>query len=193
MDSTAVASHEVIEAATDPDSEGYALPSRGPKPWKDDVWNAFDLTGHAELGDLCEGTFYWEGGHLYQRVWSNAAAAAGGDPCIPEIRESFYDTTFEHDWYAVEPGDNVSIPVTGWSTGPVSDWGLEVRIQPAAGYDVRATPDTLNSGRTARIDVRAPADATSGTFAILNVESTRPARTSMTDGAHVNVVGVYIP
>jgi hypothetical protein len=50
---TVVVSHEVLEAATDPDGQGYALPPTAPHaPWNQPIWNAIGLTGHAELGDL---------------------------------------------------------------------------------------------------------------------------------------------
>lgn len=187
------ASHEIIEAATDPDLRGYALPTISREPWKDDIWNAFELQGLAELADLCQGTYYLEGEWYYQRIWSNVAAAAGGDPCIPEIPDPFYDTTFEHDWYAIEPGKTVSIPATGWATGSMPDWRLDAFIESnTPGFDVGTAP-TLASGGTATVTVTAPAGAQSGTFAVVNVASLRPSESFMIDGEHINLVGVYVP
>lgn len=193
--STVAASHEVIEAATDPDYAGYVLPAVARKPWTEDVWNAYELTGRAELGDLCEGTFYFERQFFYQRVWSNAAAAAGGDPCIPELGEPFYDTTFDRDWYSVNAGATVSIPFTGWATGPLADWGLRVRVKSStSGFDATSSLTTFNSGRRGTLTVRAPVGAFSDSFAVVEIDSTRPALgTPMTDGAHVNIVGVHVP
>src|SRR6185369_15347115 len=102
---TTSASHEIIESATDPDLRSFALPRVADRrPWTETIWNAWELQGGAELADLCEATFYLEGAFFYQRIWSNRAAAAGGDPCIPPLHEPFYDTSFEQDWYAMAPG-----------------------------------------------------------------------------------------
>lgn len=192
-DATVAASHEVIEAATDPDYSGYTLPSIGREPWTDDIWNAYRSTGRAEVADLCEGTYYVEGEWLFQRVWSNAAAASGGDPCIPELHEPFYDTTFERDWYPIRAGESVTIPFEGWATEAVPDWGLRVHVHPEVAYKAAPSAPTLNSGERASIVVTAPPDAKSGSFAILDVESTRPEGSALTDGEHINFVGVYVP
>jgi hypothetical protein len=77
---TAATSHELIEAATDP------------HPGSNPAFNAVvDYATWAnfqtELGDMCEFVpAAWRGmagSHVVQRTWSNAAAAAGHDPCVP--------------------------------------------------------------------------------------------------------------
>lgn len=81
---TATGSHEFIEAATDP------VASDNPA-WDhvDDAHAAWAMVGGGgEIGDLCAGfpgVFYQPADlpFLVQRVWSNAAAAAGHDPCQP--------------------------------------------------------------------------------------------------------------
>ncbi len=80
----AVASHEVIEALTDPfpyDNPAYAE--------EDNDHLAWTLAVGGELGDLCAlvgDAFYRPNDFDYpmQRIWSNAAAAAGRDPCSPQ-------------------------------------------------------------------------------------------------------------
>jgi hypothetical protein len=90
IDMVAVAaSHEIIEAVTDPypsrtpgftglDKAGWAL--------------AIFLQGNTENGDVCTmNSGFGRGGasypYLLQRGWSNKAAAAGNlDPCAPDIR-----------------------------------------------------------------------------------------------------------
>jgi hypothetical protein len=79
---TVAASHEYVEAATDPLSvskPAYNAPS-------DITWEY--AGGGGEIGDLCSsfpGVNYKPGDLPYtvQRVWSNANAAASHDPCQP--------------------------------------------------------------------------------------------------------------
>jgi hypothetical protein len=80
---TTTAGHETVEAATDPHFETDEA--------FDDVDAAHEawtyVTG-GELADLCEyaDTAYWTDApgmtYTIQRTWSNAAAAAGMDPCV---------------------------------------------------------------------------------------------------------------
>jgi hypothetical protein len=195
---TVAASHEIIEAATDPDNQSYALSQIAPHaPWNEPIWNAYDLTGHAELADLCEGTYYHEGSYFYQRVWSNLDAAIGGDPCAPELNEPYYDALFEQDWYPIAAGQTLEIPIHGWSLPTLgSAWPVSAHVASAAmGFtaEVGGT-GTLLSGETSKILVTAPAGAASGTFAVVTAASTRPQTSSpLTDGAHFSYVGVYVP
>jgi len=76
---TFAASHEIVEAATDPYGGGYAGSG-------DAVWDLISFGG--ELGDYCEyqpDIFEQPSdlGYLVQRTWSNAAATAGKNPCQP--------------------------------------------------------------------------------------------------------------
>jgi hypothetical protein len=82
---SAVMSHEVIEAITDPFSEvgkyGYV--------GQDPAHLAFYFTTSAELGDMCAlvgNAFYTptDFPYLVQRIWSNKVAPTGHDPCLPE-------------------------------------------------------------------------------------------------------------
>lgn len=81
---TGLTSHELIEAVTDPEF------SNGPAYQTIDdahvAWQQYLIGG--ETGDTCEqqpGIFWLDPGlgHTVQRTWSNAAAAAGHDPCVP--------------------------------------------------------------------------------------------------------------
>jgi hypothetical protein len=98
-ESTLSMSHEIIETATDPFSDG-ALANAG--------WYGFD-TEHlgfdvfnevqVEVGDTCE--FYREAFYLgdstfpfaLQRIWSNSSAAAGHHPCVPVPSGSYFNVT----------------------------------------------------------------------------------------------------
>ena len=89
---TAEASHEVVEAATDP------LPSVKPAYITVDAnSHAWELLAGGEIGDLCgayPNVFYVPTGfdHLMQRVWSNANAAAGHDPCQPDAPTPYFNS-----------------------------------------------------------------------------------------------------
>jgi hypothetical protein len=86
---TRVLSHEIIEAATDPYpniAPAYAQPSTEAPP--EGAW-AIAYTG-GEVGDMCEHRSDAalrpdELDFEIQRSWSNRAAAAMQDPCVPAI------------------------------------------------------------------------------------------------------------
>jgi hypothetical protein len=80
---TVTASHELVEAATDP----YVMSAPAYRDADVDhaVWT---ILTEAELADMCElqsdKQFVPPGGTLpVQRTWSNKAALAGSDPCVP--------------------------------------------------------------------------------------------------------------
>jgi hypothetical protein len=89
---TAEASHEIIEAATDP------LPSDQPAYLHVDPSDqGWELLAAGEIGDLCAGfpnAFFKPAGvdNLVQRVWSNAAAAASHDPCEPQGTSPYFNS-----------------------------------------------------------------------------------------------------
>jgi hypothetical protein len=88
---TAGASHELIEAATDPFADldpAFATVDADHIAW------AVALGG-GEVGDLCAGDSasfvkFPELPYVVQRSWSNAAAAAGHDPCVPTVTKDPY-------------------------------------------------------------------------------------------------------
>lgn len=106
-DVTWSASHELVEACTDPytDRNGsppYGYIGTGPANSTSDPYAAwsfgvFGSYGTMELADMCNaeftGSVYWPPGFPYvvQRSWSNAAVKAGKDPCAPYLQgESVY-------------------------------------------------------------------------------------------------------
>jgi hypothetical protein len=83
-ETTATASHEILEATTNPDpnAPGFRFEPDAP-------WIAFAAAG-AEPVDPCtllnlDQHRTDEGGFRLQRAWSNAEAARGGDPCVPRV------------------------------------------------------------------------------------------------------------
>jgi hypothetical protein len=102
---TLAVSHELVEAASDP------FPTIAPAYAQvDSLHEAWDLTSSGgEIGDMCENdpnagdTLPDLGFATIQRSWSNAAAAAYHDPCVPEVpnRAYFQSTPVLPDTIAV--------------------------------------------------------------------------------------------
>lgn len=89
---TSGASHEFIEAATDP------LPQDMPA-WAelDGPHRSWEYFGGGEVGDVCAqfgNVFYKPTGitNLVQHTWSNAAAMAGHDPCEPDGLKPYFNS-----------------------------------------------------------------------------------------------------
>ena len=91
---TSSESHELIEASTDPypmDNPAYADVDSQHFYWS-------RILGGGEIGDLCaqfESSFttFPELAYEVQRSWSNKAAKAGHDPCVPALAGSVYFNT----------------------------------------------------------------------------------------------------
>ena len=90
---TLAASHELIEASTDPQPE--TMPAYQDSDANHIGWTLF---AGAEVGDMCE----LQSDHTYvppgfpwvvQRIWSNRAAWAGQSPCVPADSPSYFYAT----------------------------------------------------------------------------------------------------
>jgi hypothetical protein len=133
---TSATSHELIEAATDP------LPFSAPAYVKLDsehfVWGR---TPGGELGDMCEYVQTADqklvGDFIAQRTWSNVAAAAGHDPCVPaadgaylgvapvldeDIMISSHGGNFMTKGITVPVGMSKTIDVQLFSDAAADDW-----------------------------------------------------------------------
>jgi hypothetical protein len=88
---TGAESHEIAESVTDPypqDNPAYATADDAHFEW-------VRFLGGGEVGDMCAqfaGAFTKFAGFDYtvQRIWSNAHATAGQDPCRPELPGEVY-------------------------------------------------------------------------------------------------------
>lgn len=163
-------SHELIEAATDADpllqpAYQLMLDMTNPSPWV--------LIG-GEIADLCLGRYDRSGTYIAQQIWSNAAAAAGGDPCIPSSGGTYFNvSSMPEDIQLVQAGHSVTFTLTGWSTAPVADWTIGASVQQATFMpDVNLTPMTINNGMTATVNVTVPAGTPSGSYAAIVIDST---------------------
>lgn len=162
-----VASHELLEAATDPSpGNGYSLSS-----------GAWAVLG-SEVGDLCEGVvFQSDAGYLVQRIWSNRLAAqADGSPCAPRPPgEVYFNVTAiptaaaGGQFYATVSASAQSQPIdfqlTAWSTAPV---GFGLDLAQLGGPQITAVlktdggPPVLHNGEVLTLTVTVPGGVGSG-------------------------------
>jgi hypothetical protein len=131
---TFAASHEISEASTDPHvgqmQIGYYLPQGN----LDDI--AWNLLGGGEIGDLCvdltglnqdKTTTTGPGGTTWtvQRLWSNANAAAGLDPCVPmPSNETYFNLAPPAGMGTIQlaVGSTATYTATAFSSGPMNAW-----------------------------------------------------------------------
>jgi hypothetical protein len=123
---TRTASHEIIEAATDPnvaDAPAYYM--------NDALWSL----GGGEVGDVCvdytgnDSDTVQESSFTVQRSWSNKEAKAGGDPCVPApIGQAYFNVApaAGSDKIALAVGESKTIELDGFSDGPAASWTVDV-------------------------------------------------------------------
>jgi hypothetical protein len=172
-DLLSTASHELMEAATDPydgSDAGYYLDVSLPDPWYAD-------SGY-ELGDLCDGEpNATEDGFALQPIWSNAAAAAGEDPCAPVTRPAFADFSVAPALVpTVAAGSSVSFTLTGWSLAVAEDWPLGVAAAPNSDLSLEPmqpllSANEINNGKTVTLTLTVPANAISGHVGAVEVRA----------------------
>jgi hypothetical protein len=147
---TSTASHEMVEAATDP----FVTPSGY---WNvDDDHYGWSYGTESELADLCQyaDTAYWLNApgmdmkYALQRTWSNIAAAAGHDPCIGQPTTPYYQTVpAAPDAFTLTinntpvntHGNKIAVGATGMIT-------LHVYADDPSGGPLTVTLDDLNKG-----------------------------------------------
>jgi hypothetical protein len=121
-----IMSHELAEAVTDTAGLGYKL-RHAAKPTAELVaeyspW----IAARNEVGDLCAAARIVDDGVLYERTYSNSAAAAGGDPCAPAAPGTYFNTTPVPSsgpqpgfvsWTRAQAGATAMIQLQGWISG----------------------------------------------------------------------------
>jgi hypothetical protein len=171
---TEVASHELIEAATDPYDppyDGFYIDPAVPDPW------ALDRLD--EDADLCQSEPYiQDAGFTLTRAWSNQAARQGtGSPCVPDQGDPYYNVSANPPEIIQAPaGSTVTFNLEGWSTVPVADWTLSTTAASASAFKPAAlfptlTTSTMNNYRTAQLTLTVPANASSGQIGGVLVQS----------------------
>ncbi|HUB07405.1 MAG TPA: hypothetical protein VMB50_10400 [Myxococcales bacterium] len=153
------ASHELIEAATDPYPPGgslrggYAI-TDGTSPW-------IGIGG--EVGDICVWNYLEEPFGFVQRIWSNSAAAAGNEsPCVPEADEPFATVSVSPTTVQVGAGQTFDFTVTGWSdqaTQPfvVVPYAFDYPTSPASQISYSLDVNSLSNGQQGTLSVTVPA------------------------------------
>lgn len=212
---TRVASQLFVEAATDPQYTGWRLDPPGSPISSSSPWQSEQL-GVIENGDLCEGARWFEGNDEYQRVWSNTAAAAGGDPCVPARPGVNLGTLADADWHPITASSTINVPITGWAPAATDNWlvlgfvfngtgnfaplvGHRIALSSPLGKDhAPCFGAGMNRGIVATLPVTAPANVVSGDYAILQIESFRvdPATCfpdPRGDQYQFSLTGVFVP
>jgi hypothetical protein len=131
---TVTASHELIEAATDPSLTvtTYYLNLADANTLG---WN--DVEG-GEVADLCVDPFglgqdlSTEGSYDVQRVWSIQRAAAGTNPCVPiPTGEVYFNAVPEYSVVVADVGQSVTMSLSVLADGPIDsitvlpeDWSV---------------------------------------------------------------------
>lgn len=157
-----IMSHELIEAATDP------LPGNHPAYRLNDLTSPWIATD-GEVADLCElsSQQVWrEHGYVVQRSWSNRAAGAGEDPCVPVPASTVYFNLKVGGRLPprILAGSHQRFDITGWSTGKVADWKIEADAVHRDNVTLILGASQLNADRTTTLDVAFPVTAKAGSI-----------------------------
>ena len=143
---TASASHEYIEAATDPINGSKITYGNA-----DAAGGGWALAGGgAEIGDMCAelGDVFIrpdDVGYLVQRVWSDKAAAASHDPCVPQGASPYFNS-------APNLPDSVSLDIGAGHTQPVSLVKIPVGQSKTIELDLFSDADTGGAWTVSAID-----------------------------------------
>jgi hypothetical protein len=141
---TGALSHEWAEAATDPypatangNNSAYAQVDQNHFVWE-------LLGGGGEVGDLCvpeANAFYaaQDVGFTVQRIWSNASAKQGHDPCVPNVPGSVYFQS------APMLSDNISF-TSQFIGGTVQTQGLTIPVGQSKTVEVDLFSDGPTTG-----------------------------------------------
>ncbi len=149
---TAAASHEIVEAATDPspeDAPAYQL--------TDMVWTAFG----PEVADACAAVdtslTTVESGFTVQRSWSNLSAAAGHDPCVPvPSGEAYFNVAPAQgaETLRLSVGASATVVLYPFADSPdAAPWQLTAVAASGSPLDLAVQPATVRAGAPAVLTV----------------------------------------
>jgi hypothetical protein len=160
--------HEVFEGSVDPHT--YSSPAFIVDPSSE--WIAIG----GELADLCEGDTYIADGFTVQRIWSNAAAAAGTYPCVPAPSTPYFNVSPDKQMVTIPAGGSATVTLTGWSTGVVGAWNVFV-VPDDYRFTLGATLDvpTVGNGGVTHLTLSVPAGTRSGAINNVTLTSSQQA------------------
>ena len=129
QNTTISASHEFIEAASDPDpAPGFYLDLSDPATW------GWDQVLGGEIADLCADPFGLgqdetiAGGATVQRIWSLDHASAGKNPCVPIPAGEVYFNAFSRDSVVVmDVGQTKTVEVDALADGTIGPWTVSAQ------------------------------------------------------------------
>ncbi|MBS2030993.1 MAG: hypothetical protein JST54_24035 [Deltaproteobacteria bacterium] len=187
---TVAASHEYMEAATDPfpttgfgtDTSSYAI---------EDYSSAWSFVP-GEVGDLCIGSMMHDSsGFMVQRIWSNSAAArsetTGESPCIPSPSYAFFGVSVDHNnIVSTKAGQTVTYNLSAFTQRAVSQRFMVMVYPVQASFNATwklTTSDgqtltqssgfngsvNMNNGDTATLVINVPSGASSQDYAMFQV------------------------
>jgi hypothetical protein len=191
---TAVFGHEIVEAVTDPlVGVTPAFNQLAPK------FRAWEIEKGAEVGDMCEGdpsAYVTPAGfaNRMQRTWSNAAATAFHDPCVPAPAGAYFNSV------AIEPdiidaatqlpgtriglGQTRTIEVQLSSDGPSAAWTLD-GVDDTHALSFAFDPPSGENGDIVRLAITANAMPGNGTVTYRIRSSIGTRRTFWTGAVQV--------
>lgn len=109
------ASHEAMEASSDPDAQNPA--------WV--ILNQTPSTPRpGENADLCTGQPMKADGHTVTRNYSNVAAKAGARPCVPAPAGPMFGVYASPTEVKLAPGTSMQIPIYAYADGPMPAFGV---------------------------------------------------------------------
>lgn len=152
------AAHELVEAAVDPDGDGWFLDVPASDPWS--------IDNQKEIADLCgDEPLVTFGGYDLPRIWSNDAARAGGSPCVPiPPGEVYVNVGATPATATARVGATVAFTITGWSTAPIAPWDVFVETNDTSAFDPQAMMcgSSVGNGGTTTLLLSVPQGARSG-------------------------------
>lgn len=163
---TITASHELIEAMTDPfpyTAHGYGLDVGVDDPW--------ELENGQEVGDMCEyEDSVADGGFEVTKSWSNKAAAMGLDPCVPADRKVYENVMVLPEGVPeLEAGSTATFRIIGWAVGNAAPWKVTFEDGTNSAWTATAQQVSLsgsmiwNAG-VLTLTLVVPSDGASGTL-----------------------------
>jgi hypothetical protein len=174
---TVAASHEIVEAATDPSPENAPA-----FELTDQVWTAFG----PDVADACAAVdadlVTQESGYAVQRSWSNASALAGHDPCVPiPTGEVYFNVAPAEgaETITLSVGQSAAIALYPTSDGPLSSWQVSAVAASGSPLAFSIDPPTVSAGTRTTLTVTLSAQPELGVDQLYGLVS------QSTTGTHV--------
>jgi hypothetical protein len=186
---TAVTSHELFEESTDPFKDAYVTNDDDNLAWA-------EMPPFSEIGDMCMAAqpLYVQPPdlpHLVQRAWSNAAARAGKNPCVPAPNDGPFFNALPvfadsvpisygrwSSWtkgVTIPVGQTKTIDVALYSEAAVDEWhvgvfDLDQVLGNAPSLQLRLDRTTGKNGDVLKLTIKSLAEAAdkSARFAIVS-------------------------